>query len=172
MNSLPRRASIVFVVVGATFLVPALASAHFLWLKSHAPNGKPEAVLIFGESAADEAYHLPEALADTQIWCRSPQSERAQLKTTKVETDDRVGLTAPLPDANTPQVLEATREYGVYGEFLLTYFAKHILADSNDELTAAGPSPELKFDVVPKTNGDGTPANAPLGRQTQGRRGG
>ena len=57
-----------------------------------------EAVLIFGESAADEAYHLPESLADIEIWCRTPDGERAELKTEKVENDDRVGLVAPLAE--------------------------------------------------------------------------
>jgi N-acetylneuraminic acid mutarotase len=135
--------------------VASSASAHFLWLKSDSPNGRPQAVLVFGESAADEAYHLPESLADTEIWCRTPDGERAELKTAKVENDDRIGLVAPLPNAERPQVLEATREYGVYGDFLLTYYAKHIRAKRNDELAAAGPSPALKLDVVPKATEDG-----------------
>ena len=153
MTSLRR----VFVALAAfaALLAATDCQAHFLWLKSDAPAGKPEAVLIFGESAADEAYHLPESLADTEIWCRSPQGQRVELKTAKVENDDRVGLVAPLAAATTPQVLEATREYGVYGEFLLTYYAKHIVAKSNDELAAAGPSPELRLDVLPKATDDG-----------------
>jgi len=150
MSSLMRRVFIALAVAGATLLVPSQGSAHFLWLNSDAPGGKPEAVLIFGESAADEAYHLPEALADTEIWCRLPEGQRVELKTSKVENDDRIGLVAPLPDAKTPKVLEATRRYGIYGEFLLTYYAKHILASSNDELSTAGPSPGLQFDIVPK----------------------
>ena len=52
-------------------------------------------------------------------------------------------------------MLEATREYGVYGDFLLTYYAKHIRAKTNDQLAAAGPSPELKLDIVPKATDDG-----------------
>ncbi len=131
------------------------SQAHFLWLKSDAPGGKPQAVLIFGESAADEAYHLPESLADIEIWCRMPNGERAALKTEKVENDDRIGLIAPLPGADIPEVMEATREYGVYGDFLLTYYAKHIRAKSNDQLAAAGPSPQLKLDVLPRVTDDG-----------------
>ena len=143
----------VFSSVGACLfglvVLSSSAQAHFLWLKSDAPDGKPEAVLIFGESAADEAYHLPEAIAGTEIWSRSPQGQRTQLKTAIVDNDDRIGLVAPLANATTPQVLEATREYGIYGDFLLTYYAKHILAQSNDELAAAGASPALKLDIVP-----------------------
>ena len=112
-------------------------------------------MLIFGESAADEAYHLPESLADVEIWCRTPNGERTALKTEKVDNDDRVGLVAPLPNAELPEVIETTREYGVYGDFLLTYYAKHIRAKSNDQLAAAGPSKELKLDVVPKATDEG-----------------
>ena len=141
------------------------ANAHFLWLKSDAPDDQPEAVLFFGESAADEAYHLPEALADTEIWCRTPGVERTRLKTTKVENDDRIGLVAPIPDAprfdtprrndQAPQVLEATRQYGIYGDFLLTYYAKHVCTANNAELAAVGPSPDLKLDIVPKATDEG-----------------
>jgi hypothetical protein len=140
--------------IGILAIAPS-ARAHFLWLKSDAPNDKPQAVLIFGESAADEAYHLPESLADVEIWCRTPEGERAALKTTRIENDDRVGLVAPLPNAELPEVLEATREYGVYGDFLLTYYAKHIRAKSTEELNAAGASPELKLDIVPRATEDG-----------------
>jgi N-acetylneuraminic acid mutarotase/uncharacterized GH25 family protein len=131
------------------------ANAHFLWLKSDTADGKPQAVLIFGESAADEAYHLPESLADTELWLRSPGAKRAALKTEKVDNDDRVGLVAPLSDGKLPEVVEAAREYGVYGDFLLTYNAKHIRAKSNDQLAAAGPSSDLKLEVVPKATDDG-----------------
>jgi uncharacterized GH25 family protein len=144
--------SVLFNLVTA-MIVAGQANAHFLWLKSDAPGGKPQAVLIFGESAADEAYHLPESLADVAIWCRTPDGKRAELETKKVENDDRIGLVAPLPSARRPQVLEATRDYGVYGDFLLTYDTKHILADSNDELAVIGPSPQLKLEILPEATG-------------------
>jgi hypothetical protein len=80
-----------------------------LWLKSDTADGKPQAVLIFGESAADEAYHLPESLADTELWLRSPGAKRAALKTEKVDNDDRVGLVAPLSDGKLPEVVDAAR---------------------------------------------------------------
>lgn len=135
-------------------LAPA-AQAHFLWLKSDAPDGKPQAVLIFGESAADEAYHLPESLADTELFLRTPGSKREALQTEKVDNDDRVGLVAALPNAELPEVIEASREYGVYGDFLLTYYAKHIRANANEQLAAAGVSKDLKLDIVPKATDDG-----------------
>ena len=55
------------------------SQAHFLWLKAAQSKGQTQAVLFFGESAADEAYHLPERLADTAIWRRTPRSSRTKL---------------------------------------------------------------------------------------------
>lgn len=136
--------------------VAPAARAHFLWLKSDAAeNGKPQAVLIFGESAADEAYHLPESLADTELFLRTLGGKREALKTEKVDNDDRIGLVAVLPNADLPEVIETAREYGVYGDFLLTYYAKHIRSESNDQLAAAGASKDLKLDIVPKATDEG-----------------
>jgi len=159
MNFVLRRVSLFVGLVWAVVVVPA-AQAHFLWLKSDAAeNGKPQAVLIFGESAADEAYHLPESLADTELFLRVPGGERTALKTEKVDTDDRVGLVAALPDAELPEVIETMREYGVYGDFLLTYYAKHVRTSSNDQLAAAGASQDLKLDIVPQATNDGLELN-------------
>lgn len=141
--------------VAALCVFVSQAQAHFLWLKGDSVDGKPQAVLIFGESAADEAYHLPDALADTEIWCRTPGGDRTQLKTEKVDNDDRVGLVAVAPNGQLPEVFEATRQYGIYGDMLLTYYAKHIRAKSNDQLEAAGASSALKLDIVPKATVDG-----------------
>jgi N-acetylneuraminic acid mutarotase/uncharacterized GH25 family protein len=154
MNSAFVCRNLVATVLAAA-AIATQANAHFLWLKGDSADGKPQAVLIFGESAADEAYHLPESLADVEIFCRTSNGERSQLKTEKVENDDRVGVVAPLPSGDLPEVAEATREYGVYGDFLLTYYAKHIHAKSNEEVSAAGPSKDLKLDIVPKATDDG-----------------
>ena len=82
--------------------------------------------------------------------------DRTELKTEMVDNDDRVGLVALAPaNGELPEVFEATRQYGVYGDMLLTYYAKHIRAKSNDQLAAAGPSKELKLDIVPKATNDG-----------------
>lgn len=154
MKIVLRRVWMFVVSVQVVALAPA-AQAHFLWLKSEVSNGKPQAVLIFGESAADEAYHLPESLADTELFLRTPGGERTALQTEKVDNDDRVGLVAALPDAELPEVIETSREYGVYGDFLLTYYAKHIRAKANDQLAAAGASKDLKLDIVPQATNDG-----------------
>ena len=51
-----------------------------------------------------------------------------------------------------PCVLETSAQYGLYSNWLLTYYTKHILASANDQLAAAGPSSELKLDIVPRAN--------------------
>ena len=51
-------------------------------------------------------------------------------------------------------VLEANEQYGVYGTALLTYWAKHVHAASAAQFNAAGPSNDLKLDIVPQVDGD------------------
>src|SRR3990172_8835575 len=116
MKSFLRRALLVSASLLTAMIVAGRANAHFLWLKSGAPDGKPEAVLVFGESAADEAYHLPEALADTEIWCRTQDGQRTRLKSEVVDNDERIALVAPLSNTRRPLALEATRQYGIYGD--------------------------------------------------------
>lgn len=148
-----------FLAIASLFAArPTITSAHALWLKTDADHGKPLAVLTFGESPQDETYHLPEALEDTPIWLRTPDGQRTELVAEIVETDDRIGIEAPLPadlaEAGKWYVLEATREYGIYHGFLLTYYAKHVYAKPSDRLAAAGPSSGLKLDIVPRATGD------------------
>jgi hypothetical protein len=133
--------------------VASQAQAHFIWLKSETADGKSQAILFFGEDAQDEAYHLPERLVNTTIWARAASGDRAEVATEQVETDDRIGLVGPVAAA-APFVLETTKQYGIYGGSLLTYYAKHVHAESNDQLASMGPSPKLKLDAVPRAVGD------------------
>jgi hypothetical protein len=138
------------VYVGAILVAPPPAHAHFLWLKTiRGENDQTQAFLYFGETATDEAYHLPEKLAKTEIWRRAIDGERAKLESKPLETQDRIGLVAPLPD-NSLCVLEASQQYGIYGRSLLIYYAKHVHVDSNDKLHAAASSKDLKLEIVAK----------------------
>jgi uncharacterized GH25 family protein len=127
-----------------------ICRAHFLWIKTITHEGRPHAFLFFGENALDEAYHLPESLADSKAWVRTGDKRRA-LPLAEWQGDDRIGLGAPL-DA-VPCVLEAKEQYGVYGTALLVYSAKHVHARSIEELNAAAASKELALDIVPQVNG-------------------
>ena len=60
-----RLGSIACGVAIAALAVPC--EAHFLWVKTVTVEGQPQALLLFGESPADEAYHFPEKLAKTKV---------------------------------------------------------------------------------------------------------
>lgn len=141
------------------------SQAHYLWLKASPGDEQAEAVLFFGADVSDEAYHLPESLAAAKIWRRKMDGQRAEVPSKKVETDDRIGLVAPLAD-DQPCVLETTQQYGVYEDWLLTYYAKHIACASNDQLAKAGPSPQLRLDVVPRAL-EPSPQPSPGGRGSE-----
>lgn len=127
--------------------------AHFLWLKSETQDGKPQAVLFFGESAQDEAHHFPDKLDGTKIWRRGTDGKRTEVAATKVDNDDRVAYVGPLP-SDELCVLETSAQYGLYSNWLLTYYTKHVYATANDQLAGAGASPELKMDIVPQAEDD------------------
>jgi hypothetical protein len=140
--------------VAAVLLGLALGSstdAHFLWLKSETQDGKPQAVLFFGESAQDESHHFPEKLDGTKIWRRGADGKRFEVASTKVDNDDRVAYVGPLA-SDEPCVLETSAQYGLYSNWLLNYYTKHVHAAANDQLAVAGASPELKMDIVPRTD--------------------
>jgi N-acetylneuraminic acid mutarotase len=137
----------------ALCLLPSTTHAHFLWLKTITHNDQPHAFLFFGENVADEAYHLPQSLANTKVWHRTPDGQRVELPVKPWDGEDRIGLGAPLPSEK-PCVLEAHQQYGVYGTALLLYSAKHVHARSADDLNAAGASAKLKLDIVPRIEGE------------------
>jgi N-acetylneuraminic acid mutarotase/uncharacterized GH25 family protein len=131
------------------FALGTSAEAHFLWLKSEPQDGKPQAMLFFGESAQDEAHHFPDKLDGTTIWRRGADGQRTEVAATKVDNDDRVAYVGTLT-SDEPCVLETSAQYGLYSNWLLTYYTKHVHASSNDQLAVAGASPELKMEIVPR----------------------
>lgn len=146
------RVALCSIVCLVAAFVASTSFAHFLWVKTIEQDGKPQAFLFFGENTSDEAYHMPESLLKTQLWHRGKDGKRVELKTEHLETDDRVGLVAPV-EAISPCVVETTKTYGIYGKALLTYYAKHISAATTDELNAAGASKDLKLDIIPRIDG-------------------
>jgi hypothetical protein len=136
----------------ALFAVAQVSHSHFLWVKTFAEDGKPQAYLLFGETPADEAYHMPEGLLKTKVFSRA-KDKRTELKTENLETEERVGLVAPI-DEKGPVALEASKTYGIYGKSLLTYYAKHVHAASPEELNSVGASKEHKLDITPHVEGD------------------
>src|SRR3954451_10559345 len=95
------------------FVVAAAATtsnAHFLWVKTVIVDRKPQALLYFGESPADETYHFPDKLTKTKLWSRATDGTRSEVTTKSIEADNRVGLIGPLADEKAP-VIEASQQY-------------------------------------------------------------
>ncbi len=147
----PRALSVACGLAAWSVTMPC--QAHFLWIKTITQDEKPQAFLFFGESPADEAYHLPEGLAKTKVWRRAKDNKRIELATKNLETDERIGLIAAL-ESDAPCALEATQTYGIYGKTLLVYYAKHVHAPSPEQLNAVGKSNGWKLDIVPHMEGD------------------
>ncbi len=105
--------------------------------------------MFFGESAADQNYHLPERLSPLALRYRSPAGGAPTLvELKKLETDAFVGLRSPA--ALAPHgLLETSCRYGVYHGTLLTYYAKHYLGSDPQQWSKFEPSSENRLDVVP-----------------------
>ena len=115
-------------------------------------DGKPQGLLFFGESPAEETYHFPEKLAKTKLWSRAADGKRTEVATKSIETDDRVGHIGPLADEKAP-VIETSQQYGIYGNALLVYHAKHVNGTAAEAINEAGTSKELKLEIVPHVKG-------------------
>jgi N-acetylneuraminic acid mutarotase/uncharacterized GH25 family protein len=126
--------------------------AHFLWVKTVTIDGKPQGLLYFGESPAEETYHFPDKLAKTKLWSRAADGKRTEVVTKSIETDDRIGQIGPLDDEKAP-VLETSQQYGIYGNALLEYHAKHVNGTAAEAINNAGTSKELKLEIVPHVRG-------------------
>ncbi len=133
------RTSFVCAVIATTV---STCCAHFLWVKTVTVEGQPQALLLFGESPADEAYHFPEKLAKAKLWSRATDGKQTEVAIKVIDTEDRVGLIGPIGDDKAP-VLQTSQQYGIYGTELLVYHAKHVRGTTPDEVNAAGTSKEL-----------------------------
>jgi uncharacterized GH25 family protein len=138
---------------GAIAALAVPCEAHFLWVKTVTVEGQPQALLLFGESPADEAYHFPEKLAKAKLWSRATDGKQTEVAIKVIDTEDRVGLIGPIGDDKAP-VLQTSQQYGIYGTELLVYHAKHVRGTTPDEVNAAGTSKELQLEIVPHVKGD------------------
>src|SRR6476646_1041800 len=119
-----RRIAIAVCGLAITYMATT-THAHFLWVKTVLVDGKPQGLLYFGESPAQETYHFPEKLGKTKLWSRAADGKRTEIATKSIETDDRIGHIGPLSNEKTP-VIETSQQYGIYGNALLVYHAKHV----------------------------------------------
>jgi uncharacterized GH25 family protein len=136
----------------AAFMFATVCRAHFLWIKTVQVDGKPHVLLFFGESPNDESYHFPDKLAKTKLLSRAANEKLTEVKTSKVDTEDRVGLIGPPTDEKVP-VVQASQQYGIYGTSLLTYDAKSVRGRTAEEINSAGTSKDLTLEIVPTIAG-------------------
>ena len=148
------RGRLAALAIGATLLSSATPGfAHFLWVKTVEVDGKPQGLLFFGETPAEETYHFPDKLAKVKLWSRAADGKRSEVATKSIETDARVGLIGPLADAKA-STLETSQQYGIYGNALLVYHPKHISGTDAEAINHAGTSKELRLEIVPQVKGN------------------
>src|SRR3954470_11086992 len=123
----------------AIISVATTSHAHFLWIKTVTVDGKSYGLLYFGESPAEETYHFPEKLAETKLWSRATDGKRTEIATKSIETDDRIGRFGPFADQKAP-VLETSQQYGICGNALLVYHAKHVNGTAAEAINNSGTS--------------------------------
>lgn len=146
-----RRALAVFAILSLLTAVPC--QAHFLWVKTVAVDGSLQAFLFFGSSPAEENYHFPDKLLPAQLWSCAGNGTRTEIKLKSIDTDARVGRIGSLAAGKDP-VLATTQQYGIYGNSLLIYHAKHLRGDSNAEINSAPPLKTEQLEIVPHLAGN------------------
>jgi hypothetical protein len=107
----------------ATYLTlgPAAAHAHFAWL---ATDHHGHAIYFFGESIADQTYHLPEKMAGAAVH-RYTGEEKQPIELTAVDSDSFIGRRSAEPIADS-SVLLSVQPYGLYHGSMLVYHTQHI----------------------------------------------
>ena len=73
-----------FVILASLISISDTASAHFPWLSTDTKGG---AVLWFGEGMHDTTYHMPDAIAATDVF-----SGKSKTKMKSVDTDELIGI--------------------------------------------------------------------------------
>ena len=151
-----KRVALFALSVVLASLVATTASAHFVWLSSEKSDGETVGLLVFSEGPTDHDYHLPKPIAGAQVFARTADGERQELKTESKEEDDFAGLTTKLPE-NTVAI-ETVAEYGVYAGSLLAYHAQHVLPGADGKVPAYEKSAELALNIVAEQKPGGVAA--------------
>jgi hypothetical protein len=112
------------------------------------------ALLFFGEGPHDRNYHLPESLSEAVIQVRSAEGKTTELQPEYHETDEVVGLRAPLKTKG-DFVLQSVCQYGVYHGTLLTYCPKHVHCTSQEQWSRFKPDDALPLEIIPVATADG-----------------
>ncbi|MCA9238454.1 MAG: DUF1668 domain-containing protein [Planctomycetales bacterium] len=133
--------------VSAVAISPA--AAHFPWLVA---NDDGEAEFYFGESLAERAYHLPEPLAEVEVWRRDLDVDSFQVDMKPIDEEDFIGLRSE-DSYERRGVLTMAAPYGLYHGTMLTYYAASYPSRIPAEWSSA-PQEALDLQIVPRLTAD------------------
>ncbi|WP_146395889.1 hypothetical protein [Pseudobythopirellula maris] len=141
-------------------LLAAPAWAHFAWL---ATDDEGRALLFFNESPAERDYHLPESVAEAEVFATVDGAGPARVELSEVDEEGFVGCRSAEPLA-AGATLSTDFVYGNYHGTLLTYSARYAataegLASSTSEegLSATAVMSDGKLRVAVRWNGQPLP---------------
>jgi hypothetical protein len=141
-----------WLVVPAFLLVTSVSHAHFPWLIK---DKEGKAVLYFGENLADKTYKIPSSIAAAKIVGTDEQGAMMEVKTTRVETSDLVGLVSSEPQPHLTS-LSAEVTFGIYNGGRLNYYCNHVAINPNAAVSSeksASNSPRLSTRIVGNSKG-------------------
>ena len=130
------------------------ASGHFLWLNAEKAGDQRTAQLFFSESPHEQNYHLPDSIAEAQVFAVSSASKRIEVPLSRYDEENYVGLKGQMP-AGEVTALETVCEYGLYAGSLLCYHAQHRFTNSAGKLPDVSPSKELLLEMIPQVISEG-----------------
>lgn len=152
-----RRCKTALLVCALTLLLPALASAHYLWV-TVTPDGEgPGRTNIYFEEGphVGDGFYLDPFITRGKTWIRTVESpEPVELEISEINKADKKQrwLTGPLTAA-APRSIDSYGKWGVYRygktDVLLHYYARHLDVSGHEELHELGRAEKFALDIVP-----------------------
>ena len=115
--------------------------AHFTWVST---DDQGHALLFFSEGPHERDYHVPEAVAKAELTATDIKGESHTVPMVEVEEKGYIGRRSEKADF-AESTLSTSFTYGIYGDTLLTYYAKYVPA-----ITGRPPQKRPKLDVDAK----------------------
>ena len=129
--------------VAVLFCVSQRSMAHFTWI---ATDDAGHALLFFSEGPHERDYHVPDAVAAAEVKAVDAEGKSQVVSLADVDEEEYVGRRSEAADF-AQSTLSTNFKYGIYGDTLLSYYAKSIPAGKGTKL--AKERPRLDVDVQP-----------------------
>lgn len=140
MSHLPKFVITTLVVATISFSVQQ-SMAHFTWI---ATDDEGHALLFFSEGPHERDYNVPDAVAAAEVTAFNSDGKAEQVSLTDAEEDGFAGRRSETADF-AGRTLCTNFQYGIYGDTLLTYYAKYIPAGK--AATGLPERPRLDVDI-------------------------